>query len=175
MHPTHPQHICNSLTWTGKHLTDVTRNGTRRWYVILGTSCFHQVLEAAILNNTIWPCILGNPADYFSTVCLCEYIVLAYIIWFTYCVSVFVCCRCEYVTLPFPDFANAAAIDPSFDLERISRALSALPAVMAWLTTSAPQHFFVWWCKFPVDVASDLSKKRWTVLVHDFLKHLNSW
>src|ERR1700723_3551395 len=74
--------------------------------------------------------------------------------------SALVCCRCEYVTFPFPFLANAVVIDCTFraPLTVMSRTSSAVLALSAAATTSSPQHFLACLRMLLVELASLLSK-----------------
>ena len=80
--------------------------------------------------------------------------------------SIFVCCRCEYVTFSFPTLSNAAVIEPSFnptpDFASTSRAAWTSFVRPAASIASSPQQIFACRRKLLVDVASPVFKYRRT-------------
>ena len=67
----------------------------------------------------------------------------------------------QKITLPFPNFANAAVIEPVFSKPFTTPLLAPFMflALSTVLTASSPQHDFACFCKLLVDLPSFLLRK----------------
>ena len=95
----------------------------------------------------------------------------------TYLVSTLVCCRFEYITFPFPFHSNDAVILPvsKMDLTTLFLATLTSRAASTALIASSPQHDFACFCKFPVELASPLSKNQRHLYLQDFPMQEKMW
>jgi len=133
---------------------------------MIGPSGLHQTLETTILHNLEGSHAFRNPTHDLGTVMWGGELPGRTSDICTDRDSIFVCCRCEYVTFSFPTLSNAAVIEPSFnptpDFASTSRAAWTSFVRPAASIASSPQQIFACRRKLLVDVASPVFKYRRT-------------
>ena len=164
-----------------EYVSNITRDSFGWWKVVFRSPHLHKVLESTIFHDLEWLFTLWHPTDDFGPASTWNKVEGEAQQWVSYLASVEVCWRYEKVTFPFPICSNLAVIDPSrnFVFASTMHALSRFCVPSAASTALLPQQFFACQWRPLVDLASLVSKNRWTSCpffpLHFPAVHSNTW
>lgn len=69
------KHLSNPFARAIKDALNIAGNSPARRYVVLGSSCLHEIQESTVLNDREWAEALSNPAHKLGSSIRCEYFV----------------------------------------------------------------------------------------------------